>query len=120
MTRHTDRGQATVEIALALPLLCLLLLGVVQVAVVARDRLAVQLAAREAARAAAVSANSSAALMAGRAAVSLGPLQVDVTEVSGRVRATVSYRDPTDVPLIGVLIPDVTVTASVTMAVEPP
>ena len=43
MTR--DRGQATVELALAMPLLCTLLLGVVQVAVVARDRLAVQLAA---------------------------------------------------------------------------
>ena len=49
-----DRGQATVELALALPLLCVLLLAVVQVAVVARDQLAVQLAAREAARAASV------------------------------------------------------------------
>ena len=49
-----ERGQATVELALCLPMLCLLLLGVVQVAVVVRDHLAVQVAAREAARAAAV------------------------------------------------------------------
>ena len=47
-----DRGQATVELALALPMVCLLLLAMVQVAVIGRDQLAVQLAAREAARAA--------------------------------------------------------------------
>ena len=120
MTRRDDRGQATVEVALALPLLCLLLLGVVQVAVVARDRLAVQLAAREAARAASVAANESAAVEAGRAAVALAPLHVEVARTAERVRATVTYRDPTDVPLIGALVPDIVVTASVTMAVEPP
>ena len=44
MTRRGhDRGQATVELALALPVLLVVLLGVVQVAVVVRDRLAVQL-----------------------------------------------------------------------------
>ena len=57
MNRHRQRGQATVELALALPLVCLLLLAVLQVAVVARDRLAVEHAARAAARAAAVSAD---------------------------------------------------------------
>lgn len=120
MSQRADRGQATVELALALPLLCLLLLGVVQVAVVARDRLAVQLAAREAARAAAVVTNPSAAFAAGRAAVALAPLRVEVTRTAAHVRATVTYREPTDVPLIGVLLPDVVVAASVTMAVEPP
>jgi Flp pilus assembly protein TadG len=118
--RRADRGQATVEVALSLPLLCMLLLGVVQVAVVARDRLAVQLAAREAARTAAVAADTARAAAAGRGAVALTPLQVDVVERNGTVAATVTYRDPTDVPIIGVLLPDVTVTASVTMAVEPP
>lgn len=120
MTSRADRGQATVELALALPLLCLLLLGVVQVAVVARDRLAVQLAAREAARAAAVSGSPSSASAAGRAAVGLAPLRIDVVRTSDRVRATVTYLDPTDVPIIGALLPDVAVTAEATMAVEPP
>ena len=120
MTQHADRGQATVEVALALPLLCMLLLGVVQVAVVARDQLAVQLAAREAARTASVAANTPAAVEAGRAAVALAPLRVEVARTAERIRATVTYRDPTDVPLIGVLVPDIVVTASVTMAVEPP
>jgi Flp pilus assembly protein TadG len=117
---HRDRGQATVELALSLPVLCVLLLGVVQVAVVARDRLAVQLAAREAARAAALSPAPGVAAAAARAAVALTPLQVQIDEHDGMVTATVRYTDPTDVPLVGALLPDLDVVASVTMAVEPP
>ncbi len=118
MTR--DRGQATVELALAMPLLCTLLLGVVQVAVVARDRLAVQLAAREAARVAAASDDHDRAAAAARSAIALAPLAVTIDEQGGTVRVTVVYVDPTDVPLIGLLLPDVTVQATVSMAVEPP
>jgi Flp pilus assembly protein TadG len=118
---HRDRGQATVELALCLPMLCVLLLGVAQVAVVVRDQLAVQLAAREAARAAAVAA---AARGAGRAAadgaVRLRPLVVDIGSGGGTVTATVHYTERTDVPLIGMLLPDVTLTATATMQVEPP
>jgi Flp pilus assembly protein TadG len=117
--RH-DRGQATVELALALPLLCTLLLGVVQVAVIARDRLAVQLAAREAARAAVVSTDADRAALAARSAIALAPLEINVTERGGSARVTVVYIDHTDVPLIGLLLPDVTVQATVTMALEPP
>lgn len=118
--RTRDRGQATVELALAMPLLCMLLLGVVQIAVVARDHLAVQLAAREAARAAAVAADPGAAIGAARRAVQLTPLRVAIIEGQGTVTATATYVERTDVPIIGALLPDVTIQASVTMAVEPP
>lgn len=120
--RH-DRGQATVELALTLPLLCALLLGVVQVAVLARDRLAVQLAAREAARAAAIGGRGDVTAVASRAAsdaVALAPLHVRTTTRAGLVHVTVGYTDPTDVPLIGHLLPDVRLEATVTMAQEPP
>lgn len=117
---NRDRGQATVELALALPLLCTLVLGVVQVAVIGRDRLAVQLAAREAARAAAVSADPQAAAAAGTAVVALPGIEVRVVDDGGTVRAIASYTDPTDVPLVGLFLPDITVEASATMAVEPP
>jgi Flp pilus assembly protein TadG len=120
VSRHADRGQAAVELALALPFLCLLLLGVVQVAVIARDRLGVQLAAREAARAAAVSADHGAAARAAARAVTLEPLQIDVHDAGAVIRATVTYTDHTDVPIIGAILPDVAVSASVAMAVEPP
>ncbi len=116
-----DRGQATVELALVLPLICLLLCAIVQVAVIGRDQLAVQLAAREAARAAAVAADpATAATAAAHRAIALRPLAVGVREANGMVTATVRYTDGTDVPLIGTLLPAVTFTATVTMQVEPP
>jgi Flp pilus assembly protein TadG len=116
-----DRGQATVELALCLPMLCILLLGVAQVAIVVRDQLAVQLAAREAARAAAVAAAAGGAgSAAAEAAVSLRPLHVAIASGGSTVTATVRYTEHTDVPLIGLLLPDVAVSASATMQVEPP
>jgi len=116
-----DEGQATVELALSLPLLCLLLLGMVQVAVVGRGQLAVQLAAHEAARAAAVSADSeAAAIAAANRAISLRPLIVEVAVNAETVTVTVTYVDHTDVSMAGALIPDVTLQASATMAFEPP
>ncbi len=119
--RPRDPGQATVELALCLPMLCVLLLGVVQVAVVVRDQLSVELAAREAARAAAVAADASGAgTSAARAAVRLAPLDVRISTGDATVTATVRYVDHTDVPLIGMLLPDVTVSADVTMRLEPP
>lgn len=79
-TRHDrDRGQAAVELALVLPLVCALLMGVVQVGLVIRSQLAVQVAARAAARAAAISADASAAAVDGaHGAVRLRPLAVEV------------------------------------------
>jgi Flp pilus assembly protein TadG len=116
-----DSGQAAVEFAVALPVVVLLVLGIVQLVVVARDQLAVELAAREAARAASVAASpQSAAAASATAATGLRPLDV-VTQVGAdRVTVSVRYVDPTGVPLIGAFIADVTVTARVTMAREPP
>ena len=116
-----DRGQAAVELALCLPLLFIFLLGLVQLVVIVRDQLAVQLAAREAARAAAVTASSDAsAQRAAAGAIALRPLTV-VTRLSpDTVTVTVAHLTHTDVPLIGALLPDITVTAEATMALEPP
>jgi Flp pilus assembly protein TadG len=116
-----DRGQATVELALCLPLVCLLLLAVVQVAIVVRDQLVVQLAAREAARAAAVSGDAGGAgRHAGEAAGGLSGMAVDIAESGEVVTAAVTYLARTDVPLVGLLVPDLTLRASVSMRIEPP
>ncbi len=116
-----DGGQAAVELALCLPLLFIFLLGIVQLVVIVRDQLAVQLAAREAARAAAVAAPSAGAAQgAADRAVTLRPLNVATTSSDATVTVTVSHVTATDVPLIGALLPDVTVTATATMALEPP
>lgn len=115
-----DRGQSTLELALAMPVVAMLLLAVVQLVVVARDQLAVIHAAREGARAAAVSgAPSGDGAAAARSATALEPLDVTVDAGSSSVVVTVSHVTPTDVPLIGALLPDVTVRATATMRNEP-
>lgn len=121
--RADDTGQASVELALLLPLVLLLVLAVVQVGLVARDVVLVSHAAREAARAAATEADPGAAEAAARAAAGLDGerLEVAVTGRGGagsRVRVDVSYRIPTDVPLAGALVGDLRVTRRVSMRVE--
>jgi Flp pilus assembly protein TadG len=116
---HPDRGQAVVELAVALPLVFVLLFGVVQVAVVVRDQLLVQHAAREGARAASVSATPSAAARGAVHAIA-ADASVSVSSSGDRVTVRVSLVSPTDVPLIGALLPDEVLTASATMAREPP
>jgi Flp pilus assembly protein TadG len=120
-----DDGQAAVELALALPLVALLLLLVVQLGVVVRDELLVVHAAREAARAAAVHPTAAAAGDAARAAGGLDAtrLTVAVTRSGGDppiVRATLTYREGTAVPVVGPLLPSVTLRSSVSMALEDP
>lgn len=121
MTRQ--RGQATVELALVLPLVVMLLLAIVQVALVARDAILVVHAAREAVREAAVSAASGAARTAAESGSGLtGPrLDVQVKKrepPGGQVEVAVHYRAPTDVPLVGALVPDVTLSSRAVMRVE--
>lgn len=119
--RRLDRGQATVELALVLPLVALLALGVAQVAVVAAQQLAVLHAARDAARAASVDADApGAADRAAHEATALRPLAVSAAVAGDLVTVTVSHRAPTDLPLIGPLLPDVVVSARVSMARDPP
>jgi Flp pilus assembly protein TadG len=118
-----ERGQATVELALVLPIVALLLLALVQVAVVARDQVLVAHAAREAARAAAVDDDADAAR---RAAERAGPLAADrlAVAVSGRddvgsrVRVVVRYRVPLRLPLIGQAVRDLELRSEATMRVE--
>jgi Flp pilus assembly protein TadG len=118
---HGDGGQAAIELALSLPLVLLVILALVQVAVVARDRLAVELAAREAVRAAAVSADpATAARLAVERVTTLDPVEVTVSQGGDTVTVTVRTVNPTDVPLIGSIVPGATITATATMAWEPP
>ena len=109
------------ELALCLPFVCLIALGVVQVAVIASDQVAVVAAAREGARAAAVSASpGQAATSAASHRAGMEPVTVRAETTAGLVTVTVRYTDHTDVPLIGVLLPDIVVSGVVTMALEPP
>jgi Flp pilus assembly protein TadG len=119
--RRQDAGQAAVEFAIALPLVVVLVLGIIQIVLVARDQIAIELAARDGARAAAVAADATSAADRGaRSATTLRPLEVATSVGAQGVTVTVSHTNTTGVPLIGALIGDVELTASVTMAREPP
>lgn len=119
--RERDRGQAAVEFAIALPLVVVLVFGVIQVTVVVRDQLAIELAAREGARAAAAAAApATAASAAALAATSVRPIHVGTTATTGSVTVTVRHTTRNRMPLLGIVLADVELEASVTMAREPP
>ena len=115
-----ERGQATVEVALLLPFAALLLLGIVQVAVVAAHQVAVTDAAREAARAAAAGGDDGVARQAALASTGLDHdrLTFEIVRNGASVQATARYLDPTDVPLIGGLLPPIHEAASAAFRTE--
>jgi Flp pilus assembly protein TadG len=114
------RGQATVEFALALPILVVMAVGLIVVGVAIRNELAVQLAAREGARAAAVSAApATAAARAATRAVDL-PIHVATATDATTVTVTVTYVDAVDIGIVGAMVGPITHVASATMALEPP
>ena len=118
-----DGGQASVELALVLPLVLLLLLGIVQLGLLVRDEILVVHAAREAAREAAVDPAPDAPSRAAAASSTLDSSRLTVTSsgrgaAGSRVRVEVAYRAPTGVPLVGAALGDLTLRATATMRVE--
>jgi Flp pilus assembly protein TadG len=117
-----ERGSAAVEFALVLPLALILVLGLVQVGVFARDRLLVEAAARAAARSAAVTddpAAPRAAALAAAPALDDASLALDVVRAGTRgdpVSVHVTYVDAVRVPFIGWLIPDGVTMSTTTVA----
>jgi Flp pilus assembly protein TadG len=101
-----ERGTAVVEFALVLPLILVMALAVVQVGLLARDRLLVEAAARAGARTAAVDPNDDAAR---DTAVGSAPgldgasMSVTVTRAGTRgdpVTVRIVYTDAIRVPLV--------------------
>jgi Flp pilus assembly protein TadG len=106
----SDHGSATVEFALVLPLVFVVVLGLVQVGLVVRDRLLVEAAARTGARAAAIQDDPDAISQAAMAAApGLDPAraQVSVARAGSRgdpVTVHIAYDDPFRVPLVAWLL----------------
>ena len=114
------RGQATVELALVLPLVLTLALVVVQVGLVARDAVRVTHAARSATRAASVGLDDDSVRRAASEGSGLAPsrLSVVIVRAGDWVTVRVTYRCPTDVPLVGTIAPAVVLRDQLTMRVE--
>jgi Flp pilus assembly protein TadG len=118
---RSDRGQATVELALVLPLVFGLLVLVFQIALVARDEVLVVHAARDAAREATVTRDATRVASAGRR--NLPGAMVRVVRrgrVGESVEVAITYVSRTDLPLVGALLPDLTLHGRSVMRVETP
>ena len=102
--RPGDRGQATVELALCLPVVLLVLLLLVQVAVVVRDEVTVVHAARAGARAAAVTPESGAIAAAAAAVGGVATrarVHLDGSAVPGGLLGVTVEASPTLLPVVG-------------------
>ncbi|MFM7062760.1 MAG: TadE/TadG family type IV pilus assembly protein [Actinomycetes bacterium] len=107
MSSRVERGQATVELAFSLPVVLVALALVVQVALVARDRVAVVHAARAAARAAVVDPTAGAAARAARSAggaLAHAAVRLDGDPSPGSLLGVTVTARPTAVPLVGYVV----------------
>lgn len=123
--RRRERGQATVEFAITVPLLALVALMLLEVALIGRDRIALEHAARAAARQAVIDPAAAPVAAAARAATALDAARLAVAvEGSGRpdtlVKVTVTYRSPVHVPALRALARGPTLEASLWARVEHP
>ncbi len=118
--RHrSQRGQATVEFALVLPAVAIVVLLVFQAMVLGNQFLLVANAAREAARAAIVDPTGAGARAAVARTLPGASVVIDRTGGAGApLRATVRYHAHTSLPFIGPLLPDPWFTSTVTMRAE--
>ena len=120
-----EQGQSTVEMALCLPLVALLLAVIVQVGLITSDNGRLWLAAREGVRLAAVDGDRDRIEAAVRSS-GLAGVEVEVhPDAGGRaqghpVTVEVAYTPRRTVPLVGRLFGGVTLQASATMRIEAP
>ena len=120
-----ERGQATVELALCLPLVALIAAAIVEIGLLSGERVRLWHAAREAARIAAVDPDADA-VRAAAARSGLTPLVVDIDpDPRARVRGapvsvSLEYRRSTRIPLVGGFLAPTELSARATMRIEQP
>lgn len=123
--KRAEDGQATVELALALPILALLLAALVEIGLLVADQGRLWHAAREAARVAAVDPDE-ADVRAAAERPGLSPIDLEVTPQAHLRRQgdplTVSlfYRPRGRVPLFAGLLQRIPLEAQATMRIEQP
>jgi TadE-like protein len=120
-----QRGQATVELALCLPILFLALAALVEVGLLVGDQVRLWHAAREGARIAVVDRAADDVRAAAEAA-GLKPLEVEISPAAqdrspgAPLTVALSYRPHTRVPLLGALFARTELHAEATMRIEQP
>jgi len=114
-----DRGQATVEFALTIPVLVIALLGAIQVFVILVDRIHLVHVTRDAVRAASVGDDPrSAAEMVIDRSFPDREISLTVSTSENVVTVEMVLSNPTDVPIIGRFLPEVELRESLSMLAE--
>jgi len=118
-----ERGQASVELALVLPAIAILLLAALQVVVVMRDAVALTAASRAAARRAVVEPVAPEVRAAAVAETRLAASRLSVVvggdrRPGGLATVVVTYRSPTAVPLVGAFVGDIELRERITVRCE--
>lgn len=116
---QSENGQATVELALLIPILALFLLLIIQVALVVRQHELVANASRAAARELSVSSDTSRAVEAAHRSNPDAQVHIIRPNEPGSY-VTVTVRDvvKSNLPFLSVVFPQVTVSSRCTMRVE--
>ena len=123
--RVDERGQATVELTLCLPVLALVLAVLVEVGLLVGDQLRLWHAARETARVAVVDSDPNE-IRAAAEHGGLGPLDIEIEpKFSDRstgepLTVTLTFRSEGHLPLLGTLISSRDMTSTATMRIEQP
>lgn len=113
----TNRGQATVEFALVLPLALVCLALVIQTLAIVSAQISVHQDTRLAARAASMSAEP---VVAAESMVRDRRTDIDVSLTELLVTVTLRRQVPIMVPLVRDFLPSIEVRSDLTMALEPP
>lgn len=123
--RRSEAGQATLELALGLPILALLLAGLVEVGLLVADHTRIWHAAREAARVAVVDPDA-ADVRAAAERPGLKPLDLEISpepqfrRQGDPLTVTVRHEPQARVPVFGVLLERIELHARATMRIEQP
>ena len=120
-----EAGQATLELALTLPIVAVLLAALIEVGLLVADQGRLWHAAREAARVAVVDPDM-ADVRAAAQRPGLAPLELAVSpdphlrRQGDPLTVSVRYRPPGRVPIVGALFRRVALDAEATMRIEQP
>jgi hypothetical protein len=117
--REHDSGQATVELALVMPLIIGLLLIILNVGLIVRDQLAVWHAASAGARAASISPDSPDVVQqAVESEVKLRPILLRIVRDGDLITVEAKYPRTIGLWLLKYISPPLTLSATVTMHVQ--
>lgn len=121
VVRPGGRGQATVEAALLLPLLALLLLAVAQAGVIVRDQVHLTRATSAAARAAMVDPSEAAArsaIVENGGGLAIESVSLQGSRSPGSLLTVSAVASPTRLPLVGAAVGSIRLHESLVVRIE--